>query len=55
MYVGYNTVKHFTVINLTDFCFQLQSMVFSTKCACDDACASNNDNGLSTGSIILIV
>ncbi|CAH3152278.1 unnamed protein product [Porites lobata] len=31
------------------------SMVFSTKCACDDACASNNDNpaqnsnGLSTG------
>lgn len=61
MYAGYNTVKHFTVINLTDFCFQLQSMVFSTKCACDDACASNNDNpaensnGLSTGSIILIV
>lgn len=37
------------------------SMVFSTKCACDDACASNNDNpaensnGLSYGSIILIV
>ncbi|CAH3182185.1 unnamed protein product, partial [Porites evermanni] len=38
-----------------------KSMTFSTKCACDDACASNNDNpaensnGLSTGSIILIV
>lgn len=54
-------VKHFKVINLTDVCFKLQSMTFSTKCACDDVCASNNDNPAensnrpSAGSIILIV
>ena len=36
------TVKHFIVINLTDICFKLQSMTFSTKCACDDVCAPNN-------------
>lgn len=53
------TVKHFILINFTDFCFKLQSMTFSTKCACDDVCAPNNpaekSNGPSNGSIILIV